>query len=97
MPALEIERKFLIDQIPDELDIVDVIDIQQGYIYSNKEIELRIRKKNDRFFQTIKQGSGLSRNELEIEISYKQFSQLWPLTEGKRLEKKRFEIYQKKT
>ena len=54
MAELEIERKFLVKKIPEELDIVDAVDIQQGYIFSNKEIELRIRIKNDSFFHTIK-------------------------------------------
>ena len=38
---------------------------------------------------TVKRGAGLSRDEVEVEISPEQFEALWPLTEGRRLRKRR--------
>jgi len=90
----EIERKFLIETLPDDLDTYPCFEIQQGYIlYSIKDAaEFRLRAKNDMYFQTIKYGKGLERTEIEIELNRHQFETLWPLTKGKRLQKKRYEM-----
>jgi adenylate cyclase len=40
----------------------------------------------------VKSGSGRVRVEEEIEIEPERFERLWPLTEGRRIEKRRFEI-----
>ena len=90
--ALEIERKFLIDIPPENLEKYASYEINQGYLIITKDAELRIRKKGNQHFQTIKTGEGLSRNEAEIGITPDQFNALWPLTEGKRVHKTRYEI-----
>jgi len=59
-------------------------------------MEIRLRKKGDKYYQTVKSGKGLIREETEIELSSNQFELLWPLTESKRLEKRRYEINYKK-
>jgi CYTH domain-containing protein len=38
---------------------------------------------------TAKRGSGLSREEAEIELDRERFDVLWPLTEGRRVHKRR--------
>ncbi|NOZ46468.1 MAG: CYTH domain-containing protein [Chlorobi bacterium] len=88
----EIERKFLVNTIPADLDVIKSYAIKQGYVFSNMNFEMRLRKKEDKYFQTIKKGKGLKREEYEIELTNEQFNKLWNLTEGKRIEKKRFEI-----
>ena len=90
--AREIERKFLVKKLPAIPENIDNHVIQQGYIFISEKIEIRIRKIGSIYFQTIKTGEGLSRGEYEIELSSDQFDLLWPLTEGKRVEKTRFEI-----
>jgi adenylate cyclase len=42
--------------------------------------------------RAIKCGSGLDRGEEEAAISPEAFDALWPLTEGRRTEKRRYEI-----
>ena len=59
---------------------------------SNENFEIRLRKKQDIYYQTIKEGKGIERTELEIEITENQFNELWKLTKGKQVEKQRFEI-----
>ena len=89
----EIERKFLIENLPDNLHHYSSTEIIQGYLAITKDgTEVRLRKKDERYFQTVKNGFGLQRSEVEIEISADQFEKLWSMTEGKRIEKVRHEI-----
>lgn len=91
--SIEIERKFLTDRLPDSLDSHPHTPIRQGYLIATENgIELRIRQKAERFFQTIKMGEGLSRTEIEIEISADQFNVLWPHTTGRRVSKIRYKV-----
>ena len=85
----EIERKFLLPELPKFATSLRFANISQGYLHHQTDTEIRIRKKGKRFYQTIKKGSGLSRQEVEIMLNRKQFLSLWPLTEGVRVEKKR--------
>jgi len=90
-PATEIERKFLVSDPP--VPRRSPASIHQGYVTVGPDgTEVRLRRKGDRFFQTIKRGSGLSRIESEIELTREQFDALWPQTEGRRVVKDRYEI-----
>lgn len=85
----EIERKWLIDNPPDLSDTT-MTQIRQGYIaVADKGPEIRLRRKGAKFFLTTKTGAGLQRDEIEIELSEKQFRKLWPATRGRRLNKNR--------
>ena len=67
--AIEIERKFLIKFLPNE-KINYSHNIKQGYIVSDEDKVIRIRKKNDKYFFTIKGNTiGLSRQEFEYSNS----------------------------
>ena len=61
-------------------------------IVADDGLELRLRQKNDCFYQTIKQGSGLVRQEYEIELTPDQFNSLWALTADRRIQKVRYKI-----
>jgi len=90
---MEIERKFLVEQIPPNLDSYPSNKISQGYLVSkNPNIEERVRKKGNKFFFTRKTKGFLIREEEEEEISEDKFLNLWNLTENKRIEKIRYEI-----
>ena len=88
----EIEKKYLVTTFPEINENINRYEIMQGYIFITDSMELRLRKKSDKYFQTIKTGEGLNRGEYEIEISANQFEVLWHLTENKRVEKTRYEI-----
>ena len=89
----EIERKFLVKELPADLENYPHSAIIQGYlIITDNDIEVRIRKKGDKYFETVKAGSGLVRKESEKEITKEVFFDHWRLTEGKRVEKVRYEI-----
>jgi CYTH domain-containing protein len=84
---IEIERKFLVTSLPAKME--GGTTILQGYLAHDEHREVRIRQYGNNHFLTVKEGSGLTRRETEIEISPQQFLALWPSTEGRRLEKVR--------
>jgi CYTH domain-containing protein len=89
--GIEIERKFLVKQVPADLNELQGAIIRQGYIIAYQDgTELRVRQKHDTYYLTIKVGDGLTREEIEIELSPDQFERLWPYTEGHRVNKTRY-------
>jgi CYTH domain-containing protein len=88
----EIERKFVLEGGTELTRGVDGVPIRQGYLTAGEVMEVRLRAKGDRRFLTVKSGSGLVREEREVELSSEQFEALWPTTEGRRIEKTRYEI-----
>jgi CYTH domain-containing protein len=91
--GLEIERKFLLAEIPARLDQYPHECIDQGYVtFSPGDTEIRLRRKGAKYFLTAKRGHGTVRREIEIRLRKKQFETLWPLTKGRRLRKVRYEV-----
>jgi adenylate cyclase len=88
---MEIERKFRVADVP-ELERADADEVEQGYLATGADGEVRLRRIGDRELLTVKLGSGLAREEAEIELTRDQFETLWPLTEGRRLRKRRHTI-----
>jgi adenylate cyclase len=87
----EIERKFLVSAIADHAG--PGTRILQGYLpLTSEETELRVRRKGEDMVLTVKRGRGLDRGEREVAISTEVFETLWPLTEGRRIEKTRYEL-----
>jgi adenylate cyclase len=88
---MEVERKFLVTD-PPQLDVAESAEIAQGYLAIGPEGEVRLRRKGSEPLLTAKRGSGLSRDEAEVGIDDGAFERLWPLTEGRRLHKRRHRI-----
>ncbi|HMB93007.1 MAG TPA: CYTH domain-containing protein [Rhodothermales bacterium] len=89
----EIERKFLVPALPEEMACGTPASIRQGYlVVDTNGSSVRLREIDDRLVQTIKQGQGVQRREVEIDLTPTQFKMLWPLTEGRRIEKQRYAI-----
>jgi len=90
---LEIERKFLVDAVPDDLDGRRSSSIEQGYVAIDPDgTEVRIRRRDGASTLTVKSGGGLARVEEELAIGDAAFARLWPLTAGRRIEKVRHVI-----
>jgi len=91
---LEIEKTFLVKNIPSDLSGYKSYQIKQGYI-SSPPSPLRIRQKGDKFELTKKlpiKGNDFSiAEEINILLTEYEFNKLWPLTE-KSLEKTRYII-----
>ena len=91
--SVEIERKFLLKQLPEKLNRSRRYIIAQGYLATEPAgRQVRLRKKGKIASLTFKVGRGAHREEREIKLSPKQFAALWPATAGKRLRKLRYEI-----
>jgi adenylate cyclase len=88
---MEVERKFLLPEAP-HLDGTQSEEIEQGYLATGSDGEVRLRRKGERLLLTAKRGEGLARDEAEVELAGDAFERLWPLTEGRRLHKRRHVI-----
>lgn len=88
MEFIERERKFLVEEVPEQFGEGD--RIEQGYLSVKENSSVRIRKKAGKCTLTVKGRSGLERTEVELELTPEQFEVLWPLTGGARISKKRF-------
>jgi CYTH domain-containing protein len=90
----EIERKFLLEgDVPLELGDHACERITQGYIsIDSNGTEVRLRAKGGRRTLGVKSGPSRTRVEEEIGIDQRCFESLWPLTEGRRIDKRRFAI-----
>jgi CYTH domain-containing protein len=92
-PGVEIERKYLLKGPPAAVQGVIAIDIEQGWL-PGRRLQERVRRSRssdgERYYRTIKSGSGIQRLELEEEIPADVFDGLWPLTTGRRLRKRRY-------
>jgi len=86
---MEVERQFLVAERPD-LDRADSDEIEQGYLAIGADGEVRLRRRGEQLVLTAKRGSGLARDEAEVELERDAFEELWPLTEGRRLHKRRY-------
>lgn len=89
---MEVERKWLVRRLPPGFDGLASRSLRQGYLAIEPAgREVRLRDDGGRLQLTVKGAGGLSRSEDEIELSPEQFAALWPLTEGRRIEKVRSE------
>jgi CYTH domain-containing protein len=87
--AVEIERKFLVERVPEDVSTWPGDRIEQGYVAVAEDVEVRLRRWGGRCLETVKRGSGLRRIELEIELDPTQLEALWPATDGRRVVKTR--------
>ena len=90
--GVEIERKFLVERLPDRLDAHPSREIEQGYLAITDEVEVRLRRYGEQAFLTVKSTGAEVRVEEEIEIDPSRFAVLWPLTGDRRIEKRRYRI-----
>lgn len=91
----EIERKYLLRELPPRALDGRRIAMAQGYLPGTK-IRERVRREVSEeavvHRRTIKLGRGIERIELEEAIDEALFAALWPLTEGRRVVKTRYVV-----
>ncbi len=89
----EIERKFLLKGVPPVLEGAPSVEVKQGWL-PGAVLQERLRSVADgsgtRYYRTVKSGTGVTRIEIEEETSADLFERLWPLTEGRRVVKRRY-------
>lgn len=91
---IEIEKTFLVKNVPTELSKFKALKIKQGYIVS-KGSKLRIRSKGDKYEFTKKQridpSNASVQQEENINLTSEEFEKLWKLVD-EYLEKTRYII-----
>ena len=100
----EIERKYLLKALPPEAAAAPYVEIDQGYLPGERILE-RIRRVRPagagaggeraapaRYIRTIKLGSGIERFEFEEDTTEAFFLAVWPLTRGRRVQKRRYSV-----
>lgn len=87
---MEIERKFLIKELPENLDQYKYHDIEQFYILT--EPVIRARKKDSKYILTIKGSGMMARSEFELPLSEEAFNKLCQKAEGLPIKKRRYLI-----
>ncbi len=89
----EIERKFLVRQLPDNLAQFPHAEIEQGYLAIAPDgVQVRLRRAGTKLSLTYKRSLGQAREEREILLSGEQFHLLWPATAKRRLTKTRYDV-----
>jgi len=87
---MEIERKFLVRSLPEQLEQFDNQEIKQWYISKNPEI--RLRQVGTKYWLTLKSKGGLMRLEHEVPLNKKAFTKLLPSTTTEGIYKTRYRI-----
>lgn len=87
---MEIEKKFLLNCLPLNIEKFDKLEIEQGYISYDPEI--RIRRVDNRFFFTKKSVDNLVRSEEEKEINEECYNLLLTCIQNNLLNKTRYII-----
>lgn len=87
---MEIERKFLIKYLPDNLENYTCIAIEQAYLSTDPVV--RIRKANDNYTLTYKSKGFLSREEYNMPLTKDSYYHLREKADGNIISKKRYLI-----
>ena len=87
---MEIERKYLIDCIPEHLTVTKTRSIEQGYL--NTAPVVRIRKDNDDYELTYKSKGLMVREEYNMPLTKEAYEHLKTKIDGRLISKTRQEI-----
>ena len=87
---MEIERKYLIKTLPDNLNIVESRLLEQGYLCT--EPVVRIRRDNDDFILTYKSKGLMVREEHNLPLTENAYTHLKEKVDGRLISKTRHVI-----
>lgn len=87
---MEIERKYLVTYLPENLEKYEQKRISQGYICTNPVV--RIRRSNDDYFLTYKSKGLMAREEYEMPLTAEAFEHMLPKIDGILIDKIRYMI-----
>ena len=87
---MEIERKFLIKHLPENLNSYPCRRIEQGYLCTNPVV--RIRKDNDKYELTYKGKGAMVREEHNLPLTETSYKHLRVKIDGRLIAKKRYMI-----
>lgn len=87
---MEIEKKYLVKYLPENLEIYEQKRISQGYLCTNPVV--RIRRSNEDYFITYKSRGLMAREEYEMPLTAEAFEHLLPKIDGILIDKIRYMI-----
>lgn len=87
---MEIERKYLIKELPQNLDQYPSKEIEQAYLC--EEPVVRIRKSNDKYILTYKSKGMMIRQEEEMPLTESAYNHLLEKADGHIISKTRYMI-----
>ena len=87
---MEIERKYLVSGIPDNIDSYPCRFIEQGYL--NTAPVVRVRRDNDNYYLTYKGDGMMAREEYNLPLNKEAYEHLLAKADGIILTKKRYMI-----
>lgn len=87
---MEIERKYLVSSIPEDLDKYKCRTIEQGYL-STKPV-VRVRKDNEEYYLTYKGSGMMAREEYNLPLTKESYEHLLEKADGNIITKRRYEI-----
>lgn len=92
---MEIERKFLINCIPDEINLSSCVkrEIEQGYLCNNPVV--RVRRDNEDYYLTYKGKGKMVREEYNLPLNAESYATLIKKADGNIITKTRYEIPEK--
>lgn len=85
---MEIERKYLVKELPQDLASYPFHQIEQAYL-STRPV-LRIRRLDQEYILTYKSGGMLARQEVELPLTEKSYLHLLEKADGTVIRKKRY-------
>lgn len=88
--GVEIERKWLLDKLPDETEQFPHREIVQGYLCTDPVI--RVRQDGDDYYLTYKGRGKISREEYNLPLNASAFEKLCCKCDGTLIEKTRYRI-----
>lgn len=86
------QRRFLLSELPEAVRGGDAEEIRQGWLPGDRvreSVGVARSPLGERFFRAVARGAGARRVETEEEISRDAFEAYWPITEGRRIRKRR--------
>lgn len=87
---MEIERKFTITSLPEDLECYPCLIIEQAYL--NTDPVIRIRRQNEKYFLTYKGKGLLAREEYNLPLNKEAYEHLLNKADGNIISKKRYLI-----
>ena len=85
---MEIERKFLVDRLPEHLEQYDTQQLEQAYLCT--EPVVRVRREDDSFYLTYKSRGLMAREEYNLPLDERAYLHLLKKADGQVLTKKRY-------
>ena len=85
---MEIERKYLLKQLPSNLDSYASKKIAQGYLCTSPVV--RVRRSNDSYYMTYKGAGLMVREEYNLPLTKEAYEHLLSKIDGRLIKKKRY-------